>query len=361
VAPNYTITSILLAFRNLLGPHSGENIAASVQEVVQEYEIQSSLGCFVLDNVYSNDTAVETLGKAYKWPKNEHKQRRLRCIGHVINLVAQAFLLGEKQEVFEQALAKAEQGEDEEDKGTKLWQLCGPIGKLHYTVVFILRAPQRRQAFKRGSDECEATDLVPKRDNSTRWNSIYNMIKRAIKLRSQINLFCSYTYKDDFKTEMQLNDDDWYILLHLAAALVHFENATMALQGQAKEGQFGTMGECIPIIEALSLELTELQNHFPLNTTFESTEFDDLPALLDAFPPRTGDDPATGFILKCTNRAHTKLSEYYGLTDESTWFITGMIMNPIIKWKWCRVYWSDKPSWLKQAQGNIRRLWQRSQ
>ena len=117
------------------------------------------------------------------------------------------------------------------------------------------------------------------------------------------------------------------------------------------------IGECIPIIEALSLKLIELQNHFPLNTTFKSTKFDDLPALLNAFPPRTGDNPATGFILKCTNRAHIKLSEYYGLTDELTWFITGMIMNPIIKWKWCRVYWSDKPGWLKQAQGNMRRLW----
>jgi hypothetical protein len=91
------------------------------------------------------------------------------------------------------------------------------------------------------------------------------------------------------------------------------------------------MGECIPIIEALSLKLIELQNHFPLNTIFKSTEFNNLSALLDAFPPCTGDNPATGFILKCTNRAHIKLSEYYSLTDESTWFIIGMIMNPIIK------------------------------
>jgi hypothetical protein len=101
VSVDYTITSVLLAFRNLLGPHSGENIAASVQDVVQEYEIQSSLGCFVLDNAHSNDTAVEKLGKLYKWPKNEYRQRRLRCIGHIINLVAQAFILGEKQEIFE--------------------------------------------------------------------------------------------------------------------------------------------------------------------------------------------------------------------------------------------------------------------
>ena len=67
---------------------------------------------------------------------------------------------------------------------------------------------------------------------------------------------------------MQLNNNDWYILLHLAAALVHFKNATIALQGQAKQGQFGTIGECIPVIEALSIELTELQTRFLLNMTF---------------------------------------------------------------------------------------------
>jgi hAT family C-terminal dimerisation region len=355
VTSDYKVASVLLAFRNILGPHSGENIAASVQQVVQEYEIQPRLGCFILDNASSNDTAVEMLGKTYKWAKNEHKTRRLRCMGHIINLVAQAFILGEKQEMFEQALVRAERGE--EDNSVKLWQLCGPIGKLHYTLVFILRTPQRRQAFKRGSDECEATELIPKRDNSTRWNSIYQMIKRALRLRQQINLFCSYTYKDDFNNEMQLNEDDWYILLYLAGALVHFENATQALQGQAEYGEFGQMGECIPIIEALSNELSDLQTRFPLNSTFESIDLPDLPTILDDLPPRTGDDPATGFITECTNRAHTKLSQYYGLTDESTWFIAGMILNPTIKWRWCKKNWIDKPEWFDQAQDNMRRLW----
>jgi hypothetical protein len=368
VTSDYTVASVLLAFRNILGPHSGENIAASVDEVVQEYGFQSRLGCFILDNATTNDTAVEVLGKIYKWGKNEHKQRRLRCMGHIVNLVAQAFILGEKQEMFEQALVKAERGEDNQDEAIKFWQLCGPIGKLHYTVVFILRTPQRRHAFKRGSDEHDATTLVPKRDNSTRWNSIYQMIKRALKLHAQINLFCSYTYKDDFNDAMRLNDEDWYILVHLAAALLHFESATMALQSQATNAEFGAMAEAIPVIEALSNELTDLQLRFPLNTTFECTEIDTLteeidtlPALLDTLdtlPPRTDDDPASGFITECTNRAHTKLSDYYGLTDESTWFIAGMILNPTVKWKWCKRNWKDKPEWLLQAQGNMRRLWQ---
>jgi hypothetical protein len=169
------------------------------------------------------------------------------------------------------------------------------------------------------------------------------MIKRALKLHSQINLFCSYTYKDDFNNAMRLNDEDWYILVHIAAALLHFESATMALQGHAKYAEFGAMGECIPVIESLSNELTDLQLRFPLDTTFEATEIDalveeidTLPTLLktlDTLPPRTGDNPASGFINECTNRAHEKLSHYYGLTDELTWFIVGMIMNPTIKWK----------------------------
>jgi hypothetical protein len=102
------------------------------------------------------------------------------------------------------------------------------------------------------------------------------MIKRAIELRLHINLICSYTYKDDFRPEMQLNDDR-YILLSLAAALVHFEHATISLRGQAKAGEFGVMGGYIPIIEVLSIELTELQHRLPLDTTFASTELYDLP------------------------------------------------------------------------------------
>jgi hypothetical protein len=65
--------------------------------------------------------------------------------------------------------------------------------------------------------------------------------------------------------------------------------------------------------------------------TFTLTELNDLPALLEAFLPQPGDDPATGFILKCTNRAYIKLLEYYGLTDLLTWFTVGMILDPTIK------------------------------
>jgi hypothetical protein len=159
------------------------------------------------------------------------------------------------------------------------------------------------------------------------------MIKRILKLRAQINLFCSYTYKADFNDEMRLNEDDWHVLTHLTSTLIYFKNATIALQGQTVNSEFSTMGECIPIIKVLSLELTELQTWFLTNSTFKITEINDLPDLSDinTFLPWTGNNPASGFILECTNRAHVKLSQYYGLTDELVWFTVGMILNPTIK------------------------------
>jgi hypothetical protein len=108
VNADYKVASILIGFRNLFGPYSGANIAGSVQAVCQEYNIEDKLGCFVLDNATNNDTCIEALGAVYGWDCKEQKQRRLRCFDHIINLVTHAFILGEKQKIFEQALEAAE-------------------------------------------------------------------------------------------------------------------------------------------------------------------------------------------------------------------------------------------------------------
>jgi hAT family C-terminal dimerisation region len=352
VTPGYKVVSVLLAFRNLLGPHSGENIAGTVQNVCREYDIESQLGCFILDNASNNDTCIATLGKAYGWNLNEQRQRRLRCLGHIINLVAQAFILGEKKEAFDRALKACEDDREEE---VKLWQLCGPIGKLHYIVVFILKTPQRRQTFQAGNDDYDPTELVPKRDNSTRWNSVYRMIKRALQLRQQIDIFCYYSCKGDFTDDIRLNVDDWYILTQLADAMQCFEDATLMLEGHAQFAEFGQMGECIPIIEALSTQLTKLQNEYPLPSTFPITNLDNLPEVDPDDKP--GSNPATGFITECTNRAFTKLADYYGKTDNSIWFTAGLIMNPTVKWKYFKHQWKDEPSWIDDVQARILKLW----
>jgi hypothetical protein len=53
----------VLALRELIGEHSGENQASVVMDVIDEYGIASKIGYFVMDNASNNDTLVRSLSQ----------------------------------------------------------------------------------------------------------------------------------------------------------------------------------------------------------------------------------------------------------------------------------------------------------
>jgi hypothetical protein len=359
-SPAFKIESVLIGFRELFGPHSGENIAALVEAVVVDYDIESQLGCFILDNATNNDTCLATMAKTYGWSKKEVLQRRLRCFGHIINLVAQAFVFGAQSEIFEQTLEVYEK--QIQDGTIKLWELRGPIGKLHYVVLYILKTPQRLQRFLAGfKDEVSPTDLMPKRDNSTRWNSVYYMIQRALRLKDNLDVFCSLNTRDRIGDEGLLSSQiltpvDWVVLTQIAAGLALFEEVTIDLQGFAKDAQFGAMWESIPVLERLGDRLLDLQTQFPLAHTFQRTEVSTLHIPHDEI--ELGLDPSTEFIAESVNHAWKVYTRYYDLTDRSTWYIAGMVLNPMQKWKYFTYVWKDKKGWIATAKSNMKELWE---
>jgi hypothetical protein len=77
--------------------------------------------------------------------------RRSRCIGHIINLVAQSFLHGKDCEAFlnEEAVDEAVSARNHEvlRRQQARWRKKGPVGKFHNIMVYIRRSPQRRQQF----------------------------------------------------------------------------------------------------------------------------------------------------------------------------------------------------------------------
>ena len=140
------------------------------------------------------------------------QKRRIRCFGHILNLVAKVFLEGDDHDLL-QTLdldSRRRLSLEEEDTLLKQWRKRGPIGKLHNIIHFIRRSPQRRNKFvdivQRAGLSPEALaelgDVVNERDskfvqlvtdNDTRWNSIYLMIERALRLRFQINWFYQWS------------------------------------------------------------------------------------------------------------------------------------------------------------------------
>ena len=53
--------AILLGLPVIIGPHTGQNIAAVLTQVINEYNIASKIGCFMMDNATNNDKALKAL------------------------------------------------------------------------------------------------------------------------------------------------------------------------------------------------------------------------------------------------------------------------------------------------------------
>jgi hypothetical protein len=131
--------TFLLGLRRLRGRHSGENIAEAVVSVVNSYKIADKIGCFVLDNATLNDTCVKKILHRLNIDDSV-EYRRLRYLGHIINLGAKTFLFGQNPDAFVKEVIVADDIDDEL-KALKIWKAKGPIGKLHNVVVYIRRTP----------------------------------------------------------------------------------------------------------------------------------------------------------------------------------------------------------------------------
>jgi hypothetical protein len=138
--------SYLIGLRRVKGAHSGENIAEAMIPVLEELQIVSKLGFFICDNASNNDTCIRTLLRQLRPDIKDPDSRRVRCLGHIINLSAKAFLFGKDPDAFELTTNDAREiGQLEALRA--MWRKLGPVGKFHNTIKFIRITPQRREEF----------------------------------------------------------------------------------------------------------------------------------------------------------------------------------------------------------------------
>ena len=132
---------VLLGLRHLYGAHTGENQAQVVLTLLQEYELCQKVGYFTLDNASNNDKALQFLAQQLKDFEADFNpiEQRLRCMGHVINLVVQAFL--HSTDIEEEGKVAGLQASD--------WRKRGTYGRLRNIITYITWTPQRREEFTR--------------------------------------------------------------------------------------------------------------------------------------------------------------------------------------------------------------------
>ncbi len=153
VDDGYQARAILLSIREINGEHSGENVGQTVVDLIREFQLESALGAFVLDNAGNNDTAIRyILDEAELHDTHEEEHCRLRCLGHIINLAAQDFIFGQNSEKWLREHAAIEDNADIEEL-QRSWISQGVIGHIQNLISLIRSSPQRRPVFAK----CDTT------------------------------------------------------------------------------------------------------------------------------------------------------------------------------------------------------------
>lgn|SRR5215469_2341752 len=383
MSSKYKVETILLGLRRIYGIHSGENIAEAVLEVIHQYGlIGDQIGWFILDNASSNDTCVqEILNDLNINDTVEH--RRLRCLGHIINLSAQAFLFGSDPNAFEEEVEKS-QKHQELKKERELWRKQGPLGKLHNIVTYILSTPQRRDEFKekvqgeiikqkdnlaRTIQQNEDAESVLKhpltviRDNLTRWNSIFLMIVRAFILKDPLDLYIKRAQEKPAKAsplpqEDELSTHDWNILARTREILEPFYNLTLKLQGRASNARHGSIWEALPAVDFLLYRLEVKSKEYGMELSETATSKLEKRSR-KAKGSRTLQGPTADLTQISTgiNNCWEKLRKYYELMDLSPVYVAAVVLNPEHKWDYFETNWEDCPEWITQAKKSIKDFW----
>jgi hypothetical protein len=143
---NLVNKATLIGLRRVKGSHTGENIAEVMIPVLKEMGIVSRLGYFIGDNASPNDTYWRVICRKLRPDIKEPDSRRVRYLGHILNLAAKAFLFGKDADAFEEDI-NSKRSNAHIEKLRELWRKKGPIRKFHNLILHIRVTPQRREEF----------------------------------------------------------------------------------------------------------------------------------------------------------------------------------------------------------------------
>jgi hypothetical protein len=222
---------------------TGAYLVTPLIQTIKDYNLATRPWWITSDNVGVNDTLVRVIESFMRAEGIDYwteKTRRLRCIGHIINLATQAFMFATNEEAAELAYERARISQLDSD-GTESYSSSDfdvvdtalanhpALAKLRSLAV-ILRDDKFSQASKRlskGFPECPAT--IPKIPGETRWNGWLLMIEEAFRTRPILDAL--YTRYPDALELVVLTDNDWTLLGHVRTFLLPFKEVTLKAEG----------------------------------------------------------------------------------------------------------------------------------
>ncbi|KAL6405977.1 HAT domain-containing protein [Ilyonectria robusta] len=294
----------VLALREVEGEHSGENIADVLLQVIKDYKITDRVGYFMSDNASANDVCVDSVLRAVypRMSDKQRKRRRLRCFGHIVNLCAQAFLIGKDAE-----------------------KVCKDLDAAYREAQLI-------------------------QSQQTRWNSYFTSIGRALNVKERIQVFCDqYEAGQSQKslTEDRLSEQQWDELAHPHDQLETFYDGTLSTEGRLSTlaDHFQTLDWLLNEIQQAKIKFEELHKAAVRRNTGRGA----VAAEADDF----------AFLAASAEASWRKAEEYFKKADETPAYYAAIALNPTLKNQWYIETWTDeeKKSWIPSVTKLVRGLW----
>ena len=313
-------------------------MAGVVLEVAREYDFERKLHCFVGDNATSNDNQfIEGLNESPHI--NFGSENRIRCAGHIINLVVKATIYGSGISKFEEELSQAAPMDQ-----FQLFRRYGVVGKLHNFVNAVCASHRRRELFlatqKDIMDEdslFEQCTLQLRQDGGVRWHSVYLMMLRCLELREPIKRFIRRLRAESSEDRSEANydpltdgltEDEWDEVSELVNFLQAPFEMTRRLEGSNSVSGFGSLWQTL-------VNLQVLWRHYRSSYDYGSSPYF---------------QSAVSFGLEKLNTYFERLV----LDPTPSFYAIATALHPGLRLVWFKGAWKDFPSWHSKAEKSVR-------
>ncbi|KAK9846797.1 hypothetical protein MYU51_000747 [Penicillium brevicompactum] len=251
----------LLEFIDILGPHSGENLAEFVLRMLEELDVAPKLLTITGDNVANNGTLCDSL-HAELLKKYDDKNKPIsHQTSYAIPWTAKIYSLScpchqyhlQGRTGFPEgrlsSRGKDYTGLTGHAKQPSIY-LCSKHKKsnmkIRLQILWIARSLQRHQSWKEKSPGKQVGY-----DIDNRWNSTYIMIADALRLQKELGQFVRTHPEVDAP---QLTDNEWSILEQVAKVLQPFWDYTNSVSNSCP-----TIAQSFPIYWSLDGLLDDVQ------------------------------------------------------------------------------------------------------
>ncbi|XP_057335436.1 uncharacterized protein LOC130674183 [Microplitis mediator] len=231
------------------GKHTGKDIASIFYKYLVQYGLEHKIQGITVDNASANTRFMIELQKLLSSFDSENQY--FQCMAHIFNLGVQDMLknLGltfndddeDRTVEFEDPDSDTDNDNDNDDtvqaadtmtddgNSSLIEDSSNTLMKLRSIISKIRRS---KIVYKKFNSACETagvpTRMRPTLDCPTRWNSTYDMIGTASKLKGGITMLCSITPE---LSQYKIRTRERFIMEKLYKFLINFENLSEKLVG----------------------------------------------------------------------------------------------------------------------------------